>query len=247
MRKVLGMLNKLAVFILSFVLLFNSAISETILYDDSYTPYMYSQNGEILGVYPKLLRKVFNDINISYQEESLPWKRVLDKGRTSSAGIVGVYYNEERNKIFDYTNPFFTEELYIYYLKNDEGFNPKVLRDLANVEVGINLGWSYGEEFDTLMKNNYFQVSEAKTNLSNINKLSAGRIKAFLADKYSVSSIISKKQHIVRSQEPVLQNPVYLVFSKSSNKIELLKKIDDSILRLKATGEYQSIIESALN
>ena len=74
---------------LAFGLFVNKSYAEdvTIGVDTSYAPYMYKEGENILGIYPALIKKIFDEIGVKYKIVAYPWKRV--KKYSEEGKIIG--------------------------------------------------------------------------------------------------------------------------------------------------------------
>jgi len=109
--------------------------------DSANPPFMYAEDNKAVGLYPVLLNAVFAKMGMTTEIEAYPWKRTLSMGEKGAAAIGGIYKNEERLKIYDYSDPIFSEKLLIYVNK-DASFPFSGVSDLKGKRIGVILGWS---------------------------------------------------------------------------------------------------------
>jgi len=217
--------------------------------DDANPPFMYkAEDGSAKGLYPFLLKTLFQRIKQPIRIYPLPWKRVLHSGKNGLVGIGGIYKTLERLKIFDYSDVLFEEKLYIYVQKG-KSFAFKDMTDLRNKTIGIIRGWSYGDVFDHARQEQLFQVQENMSDKPNFGMLMMERIDCVLAIDLSAQRIILQNgyQNQIESIEPpLIVNPTYLVFAKKMNKKKLIEQFNATLQVMKQNKSYQKAIKNYL-
>jgi polar amino acid transport system substrate-binding protein len=216
-----------------------------VVVDEAYAPYMFNADGAAKGLYPDMIKAVFNRIGVDVEIKALPWARALLMGENGEAGIGGIYKNNKRLEVYDYSEPLFEEKLVVYVKKgNAFGFNG--IPDLAGKRIGVNRAWSYGEEFDKAKAANLFATQEAADNGANFKKLIFGRIDCFIADEVSADSII-RHEHLEKQIEklpkPAAMTPAYVVFAKKIDKKDLIKKFNSALADMKKDKSYGKLVE----
>ncbi|HJP29649.1 MAG TPA: transporter substrate-binding domain-containing protein [Candidatus Latescibacteria bacterium] len=216
----------------------------TVVVDQAYPPYMYGPADSTQGLYPEMIRAIFDRAGVKAEIVGLPWERALARGREGTAAIGGIYRNEERLQTLDYSDPIFEETL-VLYVKKGSAFSFSGFGDLQGKVVGLNRGWSYGEDFDSIRKKGVFRTEEANDNLANFRKLIRGRIDCFIADELSASQIIHQ-QHLVdlveRAAQPAATNKAYVVLAKKTNKKAVLEKFNRALGAMRKDGTYERLI-----
>jgi polar amino acid transport system substrate-binding protein len=236
------------VIFLSLVLLqtfsLHAADTVSVVVDSGNPPFMYAKDSKAAGLYPTLLGKIFQRADIQAEFKAYPWKRVLSLGEKGKAGIGGIYKNNERLKIYDYSEPIFSEKL-VLYINKEKAFSYNSVEDLKGKKIGVVLGWSYGKEFDEARKNNLFTVEEIPEDLTNFKKLAAGRIDCLIAIELAGQTIIKDENMqnvIVPAETPIAVNDTYLVFSKAAKKKDILDKFNGALAQMKGDGSYEKVI-----
>lgn len=217
--------------------------------DNANPPFMYNEDGKAAGLYPAMLAAVFSKMNVPVKVSAYPWKRVLKLGEEGAAGIGGIYKNPDRLKIFDYSDPIFSERL-VLFINKDKAFDYSGLKDLSGKKVGILLGWSYGADFDEAKAKKAFTVEEGKSDEANFNKLTQGWLDCVVAIELAGQKLITQKSlrdKIVMADTPVAVNDTYLVFAKSVDKTALLTQFNAALAGMKNDGSYDGIIKEAIS
>ena len=218
----------------------------TIFFDNSYPPYMSLKNGHSDGIYPLLIKKIFEKMNRPLKIEMPPWGRAVKFSEQEKGGLGGLYWNKKRNKIYDYSDSIFEEKINLFYKKGKK-INFKNLIDLKGKIIGLNRGWSYGEKVDLAIKRNLFSVEIAADNNANFKKLIRDRVDCTFADELSAKIAINKnilKGKIVSSPNPVVFNKAFIAFSKKMKLKKLLEKFNKTLKAMRKDGSYKAVIDS---
>jgi polar amino acid transport system substrate-binding protein len=227
----------------------NSEDILTVYVDAGNPPFMYQENGKAAGIYPDLVYEAFRRMKIPVNIIAAPWIRVLYNGETGQAGIAGIYKNSEREKIYDYSEPIFSETLMIFVKKTDV-FKFNSISDLRGKRIGVITSWSYGEEFDNARKNNLFTTDPVERDKLNFLKLEAGRTDCLIAVRENGERILSELgfyRKIIMLDKPVAVNNTFLVFSKAMKKNTILRQFNREITEMKKDGVLKKIIERSFN
>ena len=217
----------------------------TIAFDEANPPFMYANADKVAGVYPNLIETVFKKMGQPVELKTYPWKRALELGDKGEVGIGGIYKNEARLKIYDYSAPIFDEKLNIYVKKGNR-FAFKNVSDLKNKSIGVIRGWSYGDDFDKGKKEQLFKVEENSSDELNFKKLLADRLDCVIAIEQSADSVISKlgsHNQVEALDIPLAVNPTYLVFAKQQNKQGIIEQFNKTLMTMKQDGSYQTLIK----
>lgn len=215
---------------------------------DEYQPpfsFVNEKTGLVDGIQTQIVSHIFNEIGEDLQIHPLPWKRVLMMGETGDMGIIGIYKNAERLRVYDYTEPIFYVNIYAYTLKTNLR-NFSNMTDLQYKSVGIISGWSYGDEFDKARNRGELFAEVNYSDELNFQKLKLGRIDCLLAVEESGDAILQSlnlENTIARQTQPLFSHPVYIVFNKKSNKMELIGKIDNYLIQKKEDGTFNQLVK----
>jgi polar amino acid transport system substrate-binding protein len=217
--------------------------------DNANPPFMYNDGGKAVGLYPAMLTAIFSKMAVPVKVSAYPWKRVLKMGEDGDAGIGGIYKNPDRLKIFDYSDPIFSERL-VLFINKDKAFKYSGVEDLSGKKVGILLGWSYGAAFDEAKEQKAFTAEEGKSDEANFKKLAQGWLDCAVAIELAGKKLIAQKglqEKIVMADTPVAINDTYLVFAKSIDKKSLLTQFNTALAGMKADGSYDGIIKGVIS
>ncbi len=217
--------------------------------DSGNPPFMYKRNGEEVaqGIYPAVLKAIFERLAIPVSIQAVPWKRALLDIDRGVAGVGGIYKNEVRLLKYDYSDPLFVERIAVYYNKsNPIKFN--TIEDLYGKRVGVILGWSYGDDFDLARTYEQILVEPTNSDEQNFDKLSRGRIDAVLAIVESGDRLLAhgKRKDVVMAKTLFLANPAHLAFLKKTNQLPLIQRFNKELAEMKKDGTLESMVQQEL-
>lgn len=215
--------------------------------DDSNPPFMYKNNATnaAAGLYPEMAKVFFKEIGVDVTVTPYPWKRTLQLSEEGRFGVIGIYINADRLKIYDYSEPIFGEKIVIY-TQSDKSFSFKTVADLKGKKIGVLRGWSYGDDFDAARKQGDFTAEDNTSDEANLKKLQKGRLDCLVAIQESGDSLIKKfnmADKVTKLDPPLVVNSTYIVFPKSAKLQDILDKINVTVARMKQDGSYNTMVE----
>jgi len=223
----------------------------TVLGMKNYPPFTFEKDGEMVGIDNEVMYEIEKRMNVEINMIYVPWKRLLKtlEWGTADAGFA-LFYTDERAKYALYADiePIHGGSFYLYVRKGDE-FKFKNIPDLYNKKIGLQASFSVSEEFDQAVKAKKIGIQKALSNANNIDMLLAHRMDVFIGHEIVTSynalemGVLDK---ITKLPLPISEKNAYLVLSKSSktfkNKSELLDKINQALISMKADGSHQKIV-----
>jgi polar amino acid transport system substrate-binding protein len=229
-----------------------AAQAETLLMngDEDYAPISYLRDGKVAGVLPAILRQVEPLTGDRYIVQLGPWKRVYALGLRGEGGIFQLSFNQERSALFDYSKPYFSDDIQIVTLK-DKTFPFRNLQDLQGKRIGGVSGASYGQEVDQAIAQGLFTVDRDVGQVGRLRKLLAGRLDAaFIGNGNAGIEQLFASNEALRSQRdrfvvlpvPLVRDPLHMAFAKSANQRAALDRFDAAIAQLQKSGELARII-----
>ena len=213
--------------------------------DEANPPFMFvDANGNTAGLYPILLEAIFQRMGMNVSIKNFPWNRAFEMGKNGEMPLAGVYKNDERMKVFDYSDAIYPNKIMIYVQKG-KSFKFETPDDLAGKNIGIMRGWTYGDAFDQAKAKGLFATEEVSSDSDNLQKLVLGRLDCVLAESTIAGQII--KQNGYEDKVEMLSTPLivfdaYLVFAKSTNQTELIKTFNETLASMKQDGSYDKLI-----
>jgi polar amino acid transport system substrate-binding protein len=222
--------------------------SVIVVVDNAYPPYMFGTTKQARGLYPSLIHAIFTRIGRDVEVRAYPWKKALAMGEEKNVAVGGIYKNDARMSLYDYSDPLFVERLMVY-VKTGKRFPFTQFSDLQGKIIGLNRGWSYGEEFDAARGNYHLTVAEGNSNVENFRKLVAGRIDCLIADQVAASQIIQQQQleeQVEQLNHAAAANAAYIVFAKPLKQQSVLEQFNRALAEMKRDGSYGKIIHDFL-
>lgn len=169
--------------------------SVTIYSDDAYPPYSYQIQGKAVGIYPDILRYVFERMpEYRVTIKPVPFVRglrLLETGK-GFALFPPYLYENRRLYIHPYSKPILKEQVVVYChdqvaLKNLPEL-AKWPEDFFGLTIGINAAFAIGgDAFWMAAHEGKLRVEEAKDNQENILKMRAKRIDCYINDRLSIA------------------------------------------------------------
>lgn len=132
------------------------------------------------------------------------------------------------------------KEDFVFTRKGTPAFS--TLEALRGKHVGITRGYPYSR---AVTDNTSFVIEEAMSDETNIRKLVAGRIDAFVLDEktgvkaFEALGLTADMQY--DPSRPVSRQEVYVAFKDSPEGRAMAKQFSDGLRQLKASGRYQAI------
>ncbi|RED54389.1 amino acid ABC transporter substrate-binding protein (PAAT family) [Aestuariispira insulae] len=215
-------------------------------FDHDSRPFSFSDNGKATGLYPAIVREVFNRIHQPVSLKAYPWRRVLAGLETGQLAAGGIYRTAERDQVFAFSRPFHSDAILLFVPTERPKNNKFTLSDLTGMTIGAIQGWSYGDRFDHLRQQGLFRVEEVRNDASNLRKLQAGKLDAFLAVEIAGWNLLAETDNLdsVRSiRPPVAVNNVHLAFSNGDPNVQLLPAINQAIADMAEDGTLEDIFD----
>ncbi len=222
----------------------------TIFGDDAYAPVVYVREGKPAGLLVSILKKAETLTGDRYDVQLAPWKRSYDLALNGGGGVIGISFNADRSKLFDFSKPIYDDDIQIVTLK-DKSFPFSKLEDLKGKVIGGVNGASYGDIVDKAIASGTFVVERDVSPSGRLRKLLAGRLDgAFIGNGRAGFEItlathkelLDNRDRFVVLPQPLARDPLHLGFSKSMRKQDVIKRFDDAIDKMKRSGELQKLI-----
>jgi polar amino acid transport system substrate-binding protein len=222
--------------------------------DDSYFPVVHLKDGKPAGVLPAILARAQALTGDTYVLKLSPWKRAYELAVRAEGGVLGVSFNQERAKSFDFSKSIFDDDIQIVTLQS-RTFAFTKLDDLKGKVIGGVLGASYGEAVDHAIAEGLFTVERDVGQSGRLRKLLAGRLDAafigngnagFAGVVDSVAELRTRRSEFAILPKPLTRDPLHLAFAKSMNKRAALTRFDAALEKLKKSGELKTTIAAAI-
>lgn len=214
-------------------------------------PKIYAEAGEPRGMLVDILR--YADAALPRHNivaHLYPWARAYRMAENGQAGIVGLSWTIERQRIFDYSEPLFYDEV-IMVVRHDDGLVFDRIDDLQGQRIGLGAGGSFGEDFERARRGRIFQVDEDNGPVSRLKKLLAGRIDVALINpgQAGLRRAIAQDPELQRRAselrilpQALTRDANYLGFHKSLGMGEFLSEFNAVIRRGYQNGDIPRLL-----
>lgn len=217
-------------------------------------PLVYSMGGNVFGALTDVVREGFSRMGKTVDIAVMPWSRAIASVRYGDADAV--FYairNGEREEYLHYPDePLWQERTVAVQLVNAPVSLDADLLNARNVRLGVGRGYYYGPRMEQLLKAEAFAAVEAVVNAeSNLQKLLAGRIDAFLTDHLNALKLL--RDHAVGMRlemvsdmhgKPAIldSSPSYLAFSREAVPGDMARRFSETLSEMKRDGTYKRIM-----
>lgn len=228
-------------------------------------PYMYEEDGEYKGIYVDIMDLIFDNLDIEYKFEIFPWPRAYKMGEEGVAdGLLGASYKPERESVVRYTPEQKTmvdkvnkgapigkaylgivlQSFFVRKVTKDSFIfdSPEQIAE-SGYRVGVNKDYGYAP---VVWESNWTLV-EHITEKDSFEALANGKIDLYITPKAVGLTLVKDlglSEEIGYIEKPIAQTPNFLLFTKASNYPnldELIKKVDEELIRIHESGEYDEI------
>lgn len=173
--------------------------ADLIVYTEEFAPLSYTaEDGTLRGEAIELFTRMADRANLSFEFEMLPFSRGYMNVRSrDDACHLSVWKTEERETLFSWVGPLFTDGLAFFALK-EAGLKLERVEDSFDYTTGTALGWATTHK---LRAAGHPKLSVVEDNRLNANLLALGRIDLWIGGLIT-SPYLARKEGI--DVEPVL-------------------------------------------
>jgi len=212
-------------------------------------PVMWKKGNKVEGIGVDIISTIAKNVGFKVDNPYKgPWKRVLKSLEMGQLGLItGLYKTTEREQIYAYSESYMKDPVAIITAKKNPFFFSG-WEMLIGKQGGATLGDSYGQAFDTFMKNN-LDVERVSSYKQLFKLLQEGRI------EYGVGPLHTLKAHMKREkfeqsiqiqQHLVVTEKLYMAMPKKSSCLFLLEPINQQIRKMKLNGQIDQMVEAAI-
>ncbi len=216
---------------------------------------MRTQNGIYTGLDLDLVKLVLNDAGCSVEFKKMPWKRMIISIKEGTIDMIaGASRTPERENFSFFSEAYRQETMLMFVRKGEKDlYNFDRLSDIIGTgfKLGTTRGYYYGERFVELKDNPEFSKSLSIIAYDHQlpKMLIHKRISGFLGDSVNVATSL-RNENLTREIEahsmPVYSSNIHVMFSVKRVSPETVAMFNTSLLKLKTTKAYQTIIDKYL-
>ena len=193
-RALTRMMNKMFRWIMGCVIVLGLMTAETsaaprnLVFATLNAPPYFGENLAGGGFYTEISREAFQRVGYTFEVEFMTWNRALELAKRGDyAGMLGMYYTEERAHDFIYTESIYDDEI-VFFSRKGETMTYTTLQDLAPYTIGLMLGAAEREQFK---KEPGLKVIESSSQEINVKNLMAKRLDLVLCSKVYLFNVIN--------------------------------------------------------
>ena len=214
--------------------------------DTTFAPFEFTNSdGELVGIDMDLLRAIAEDQGFQVEIRQLGFDAAVQalQANQVDAVMAGMSITEEREKTFDFSAPYFTSGIQLGVLESSD---IESLDDLDGKTVAVKTG-TQGQTFADENKDEYgFRVTPYQDTTDMVDAVKAGQAVGYFEDFPVLAYGIQQGSGFRLVGEPELGGEYGFAVNKGMN-IELVDMFDAGLENLKASGEYDVIVERYLS
>jgi glutamine transport system permease protein len=213
--------------------------------DTTFAPFEFRAGGELTGIDIDIMEAIAEDQGFEVEWRSLGFNAALQALSSDQVDgvIAGMGITEERQEIYDFSDPYFTAELQLAV----DGDNQDVQgwEDLAGETVAVKTG-SQSEEYAKSVQEQYgFEISALDQTTTMVESVKAGSATALMDDYPVLAYGITQGSGLRTVTDPVPVGDYGFAVNKGQNA-ELLEMFNTGLAELKSSGEYDQILDKYL-
>ena len=199
--------------------------------------YMGGTDGStVIGFDIDLAKQIAKDAGKTLKVENMNFDSLivaLNKGKIDFIAS-GMTITPERQANVDFSEPYYEATQAVLVKVNNTTISTEA--DLKEKKIGVQLG-STG---DIMAKSLTPAVTAFNSGFEAVMELNNGKIDAVIFDKEPAQSFLAKNPTL--KQVPMTFTTEYYGFAVSKDNPELVATINQSLSKMKANGEYQSLL-----
>jgi len=232
----------------------SASAEEIVIYSsDTFQPQIFLSNGKPAGIVPALFQRLSQDTGDTYQFILLPWKRAISESSAGHGGIVNFSLTEERQVLFDFSDPIYKNEVELTVLKERES-EFKNVDDLNGKTFGVPLGAIFSGEFEKAVNNKLYFIDTDSQPVSRIKKLLLHRIDVAVLGQSFLKHATKSDPFLIANQDKFIILPFqvihdweYLAFPKSMHMQPAIDRFNKALFAFKKTKEFQQLIDRKIS
>lgn len=173
--------------------------------------------------------------------DRFPWTRAMQMGSRDAhyAGYFPAYYTEERARSCYFSDPIGNSTIGLAYLR-DAPLQWHTLQDLRGLPIGVVAGFSNGPAFDELVKQGELTVDASPSDMLNLRKLLAGRVRAVVIDKLVLRYLLLAEPTLAKARErivfhdpPLADLTLHVCFRRTPEGLMLQRSFNEALHSLR--------------
>ena len=240
------MVKKLILVLLSYCICSIAYADKSIYVSAPSSIWAEAKGFEMQGPIIDFVSGIFSEHGIPVVSQNLPWDRALYNLRNGHLdAMLVLLHTEEREKFIEYSIPYAEIPTSIFVPKG-QSFTFTSLDDLIDKTGLIVQGEQYGKKFEAFKSQ--LNLSTVTTSEQMVEMLSRKRVDYVVSQYYAFLSTAKRLGLIDRFDvlpQDVELNSIHIGFSKKSKFVNYLPEINTGVLKMKADGEINRILNSS--
>ena len=206
-----------------------------------FPPYEYLEGSDFKGIDIEIAQAIAEDLGKELVIEDMAFESIIPAVQSGKAdiGLAGMTIDEDRLKNVDFSDTYTTATQVIIVKK---GSDITTADGLEGKIIGVQLGTT-GDMFAGDVKD--ATVERYNKGFEAVQALSQGKIDAVIIDNEPAKVFVSQSDDIeILEEEFAVED--YAIAIKKGNE-ELQKQINESLDKLKESGDLQKIIDKYIN
>ncbi|MFT8319708.1 MAG: amino acid ABC transporter substrate-binding protein/permease [Bacillus sp. (in: firmicutes)] len=214
--------------------------------DITFAPFEFQDvKGDFVGIDMDLIAAIAKDQGFTYNMKPLGFNAAVQalESKQVDAVIAGMSITEERQKKFDFSDPYFDSGIIMAVQKDND--NISSYKDLKGKKVAVKTG-TEGASFAEKIKDKYgFKIVTFDDSANMYEEVRTGNSVAVF-DDYPVLAYGIKQGNGLKIVTDKEAGASYGFAVPKGQNAELLEKFNTGLANLKASGEYQEILDKYL-
>lgn len=213
--------------------------------DTTFAPFEFtSPEGDLVGIDMDLLRAIAEDQGFEVEIRQLGFDAALQALQSNQVDAVmaGMSITDERQQIFDFSDPYFTSGIQLGVL---DASDIESLDDLDGKTVAVKTG-TQGQTFAEENQDEYgFRVTPYSDTTDMVDAVKAGQAVGYFEDFPVLAYGIQQGSGFRLVGDPELGGEYGFAVNKGQNP-ELIEKFNAGLANLQSSGEYDEIVDTYL-
>ncbi|WP_337925048.1 amino acid ABC transporter substrate-binding protein/permease [Arthrobacter jiangjiafuii] len=213
--------------------------------DTTFAPFEFRQDGELVGIDMDLINEIAEEEGFSVDIRSLGFDAALQSLQSNQVDgvIAGMSITEERQQVFDFSDPYFESGIQMAVAEGDDEISG--YEDLAGKRVAVKTG-TEGQAFAESIKDQYgFTVVAFAQSAQMYDDVKSGGSVAVFDDYPVLAYGVASGNGLKTVTEKEAGSSYGFAVNKGTNQ-ELLAAFNSGLAELKASGEYDEIMDRYL-
>jgi His/Glu/Gln/Arg/opine family amino acid ABC transporter permease subunit len=213
--------------------------------DTTFAPFEFtSPEGDLVGIDMDLLRAIAEDQGFEVEIRQLGFDAALQALQSNQVDAVmaGMSITEDRQQIFDFSDPYFTSGIQLGVL---DASDIDSLDDLDGKTVAVKTG-TQGQTFAEENQDEFgFRVTPYSDTTDMVDAVKAGQAVGYFEDFPVLAYGIQQGSGFRLVGDPELGGEYGFAVNKGQNP-DLIEKFNEGLANLQASGEYDEIVDTYL-